>query len=38
MYVRGGDKVGDIIPKLRERADLPKDANLVLYEVSTSHF
>ncbi|CDH50856.1 cysteine proteinase [Lichtheimia corymbifera JMRC:FSU:9682] len=32
MYVRGGDKVGDIIPKLRERADLPKDANLVLYE------
>ena len=34
IYIKAHDKVGDIIPDLIERAQLPKDASVILYEVS----
>ncbi|KAI7858609.1 hypothetical protein BDC45DRAFT_498727 [Circinella umbellata] len=32
IYIKAHDKVGDIVPDLIERAQLPKDASLILYE------
>ncbi|KAI9319606.1 hypothetical protein BX666DRAFT_1914369 [Dichotomocladium elegans] len=32
IYVKSGEKIGDVVPTLRERAGLPKESSLALYE------